>query len=43
MANIFYYEKIILKIVDFYVDNNIFWTTQNEPDCTILIKKKTLA
>ena len=28
---------IILKIVDFKVDGNILWNTQNEPDCTIFI------
>ena len=25
---------IILKIVDFYVDNKILWNTQNAPDRT---------
>ena len=28
---------IILKIVDFEVDKNILWNTQNAPDCTICI------
>ena len=28
---------IIQKIVDFYVDNNILWNTQNAPDSTIFI------
>ena len=31
--------KIILKIDDFSVDNNIFSNTQNALGCTILIKK----
>ena len=30
--------KIVLKIVDFHVDNNVFWNTQNAPDCAILIQ-----
>ena len=29
---------IILKIVDFEVDKNILWNTQNAPDRTIFIK-----
>ena len=31
--------KIIFKIVDLKVDNNVFWNTQNAPDCTIFINK----
>ena len=30
---------IIHKIVNFKVDNNVFWNTQIAPACTILIKK----
>ena len=40
MANNFYYcGFIILKMVDFLVDSDVFWNTQNASDCTILIKK----
>ena len=37
MANNFYYFD--LKMLTFWVDNNVFWDTQNAPYCTILIEK----
>ena len=41
MANMFYYCAFIIpEIVDFYVDNNVFWNIQDALDCTIFIKKK---
>ena len=32
-------DFIFLNIVDFEGDSNIFWNTQNAPDCTILIER----
>ena len=40
--NFCYCGFIILKMVDFLIDNNIFWNSQYAPDCTILIKKNRM-
>ena len=38
MNNFYYCGKLSLKLLIFLFDKNVYWNTQNAPDCTDLTK-----